>query len=32
MRGELTVESTVGVGSRFTVELPRARHATAAST
>ncbi|HEU4786447.1 MAG TPA: ATP-binding protein, partial [Gemmatimonadaceae bacterium] len=32
MRGDLTVESTVGVGSRFTLELPRARHATARST
>lgn len=32
MRGDLTVESTVGVGSRFTVELPRARHTTAGST
>lgn len=26
MHGELTVESTMGVGSRFTLELPRARH------
>ena len=32
MGGELTVESTVGVGSRFTLELPRARHTTASST
>ena len=26
MNGELTVESTLGVGSRFTLELPRAQH------
>jgi len=32
MRGELTVESTVGVGSRFTLELPRARHTAGRST
>jgi signal transduction histidine kinase len=28
MNGELTVESTVGAGSRFTLELPRAPYAT----
>ena len=32
MHGELSVESTVGVGSQFTLELPRARHTTATST
>ena len=32
MRGDLTVESTVGVGSRFSLKLPRARHASARST
>ena len=26
MNGELTVQSTLGVGSRFTLELPRAQH------
>lgn len=32
MSGRLTVESTLGVGSRFTLELPRARRSIAEST
>ena len=31
MKGDLTVESTVGVGSRFTVTLPRARRGSSQS-